>query len=399
MIPMDVIILDHHPLEDGRIKRHVKYLLGKGVTVYRIHYNFIDNSLTPGKYSQFGERGFRINTSRFKEYNLRFLNFLIYCMRQKIAKDCYSALKNLQFDSSHFVIIHVHDPQLLPLAQMLIRDYHVQAKIVYDRHEIYEKLAIIGWMRSFVFEKPLQGSLSGVVTVSESHNETTRKLFSNSSIITVPNYPLTSDYNENRVLEKIQSFNTHSRINMIYIGDLDNQLDRDVDLLLKIADQVLMSSNNVIFIVGGSKLDSKSRINIDNISKKFQDRFLFLGYVPRQKTIEFTQDAHIGFYLRRPETTYWVRCSPNKVYEYLICGTMPIIRADIDHAEVISECGLLFNRYDSDDVIIKSITDLLTHPEMIKDFMERARDVSFNYSWESVACRYIDLYSSLLNQI
>jgi glycosyltransferase involved in cell wall biosynthesis len=160
-----------------------------------------------------------------------------------------------------------------------------------------------------------------------------------------------------------------------------------------------MSINKVIFIVGGSQLDPESRTKIDHLSTKFQDRFLFLGYLSRQKTVELTQASHIGFYLVHPETSYWVRYSPNKVYEYLICGTIPIIRADVDHGDVISECGLIFNRDDSDDIVMKGITDLINHPEMMKDFMERARVLSVNYSWESVAGRYIGLYNSLLGQI
>lgn len=325
----------------------------------------------------------------------------MYCLRHKIAEDCYLALNNLHFDSSHFAIIHVHDPHLLPLARMLIRDNHFQAKIVYDRHELYEKFnPYLGIHIHQIFERLIKGSISGVVTVSESHNNTTQKMFSNSSIITVPNYPSTNAYNENQILEKIQSFNTHSRIDMVYIGSLNNLADRDVDLLLKIADQILISSNNVKFIVGGTyNLDSKCRKKIEGLSKKFQDRFAFLGSVPRKKTIELTQAAHIGFFFIQPETSHWVRFSANKVYEYLICGTIPVIRADIDHAEEISNCGLLFNRNDSDDVVIKSVTNLINHPEKIKEFMKCARDLSVNYTWESVACRYIDLYYSLQMQI
>jgi glycosyltransferase involved in cell wall biosynthesis len=394
---MDVIILDSHLVNDGRIIRHIKYLLDQGITVYRLHYNIFDTSIPPGKFSQFGERGFRINISRFKG-KYRTLSFLIYCIRHKIAEDCYLALNNLHFDTTHFVIIHVHDPQLLPLAQMLIKNNHFKAKIVYDRHEIYEKLdPHFGINIAHIYEKISTNFIQGVVIISESHSESTRKLFPTSSIITVPNYPSTSDYDKNRIIEKIQLFNTHSKINMIYIGSLNNLGDRDVNLLLKIADRVLLSSCDVNFIVGGTyNLDSKCTKKMEDLSRKFPDRFLFLGTVPRQKTIELTQNAHIGFYLIRPETSYWVKYSPNKVYEYLICGTIPVIRVDIDHAEVISKCGLLFYRDDSDDVIIKSIMNLITHTEKIKEYMKCAQDMSDNYTWESVACRYIDLYNSLL---
>jgi glycosyltransferase involved in cell wall biosynthesis len=284
---------------------------------------------------------------------------------------------------------------------MLIKDNHFTAKIVYDRHEIYEKFSpFLGIPVHHILEKVFKGSISGVVTVSESHNSSTQKVFSNSSITTVPNYPLKRAYNSDQIIEKIRLFNTDSEINMIYIGSLNNLAERDVNLLLKIADHVLLSSSKVKFFVGGDyNYDSRCRKKVEDLSKKFQDRFLFLGSVPRQKTIELTQSAHIGFFLLRPETSYWVMSSPNKVYEYLICGTIPVIRADIDKAEEISHCGLLFTRYDREDSIIKSVMNLMNHPEMMKERMNRALDLSVNYTWESVARRYIDLYNSLLMQI
>ena len=58
---MDIVILDAHPEEDGRIKRHVKYLLDQGLGVYRINYNYRDESAKPGVFSQLGEKGIRIN--------------------------------------------------------------------------------------------------------------------------------------------------------------------------------------------------------------------------------------------------------------------------------------------------------------------------------------------------
>jgi glycosyltransferase involved in cell wall biosynthesis len=400
MTPVDVIVIDKHPEKDGRITRHVKYLINEGLTVYRVHYNLIDPLIEGGKFSEFGEKGSRINIFRFKG-KFRTLYFLIYCFRHKIAEDCYSALNNLNFDSSHFIVIHIHDPHLLPLARMLIRDNRIKAKIVYDRHELYEKFdPFFGIHIHHIIEKLFKGSISGVVTVSERHNSMTQKVFPNASIIAVPNYPLTSAYNSNLIFEKIQSFNPHSRINMVYIGSLNNLVDRDIDLLLKIGDRILTSLSNVTFFIGGMyNLDSRCRKKIEDLSKKFRERFLFLGPVPSQKTIELTQVAHIGFFLLRPETPYWVMFSPNKVYEYLICGTIPIIRADIDHAEVISNCGLLFNRYDSDDFIINSIMNLVKNPEGMRESMKQARELSVHYTWESVACRYIDLYNALLEQI
>ena len=132
------------------------------------------------------------------------------------------------------------------------------------------------------------------------------------------------------------------------------------------------------------------------LSKKYNNRFQFLGYVPWEKTIELTQKAHIGFFLLRPDTSYWVTASPNKVFEYLMCGVVPIIRADVDHADMLEKCSLTFSRSEDDKVIIKAVLDLLDNPGRLKEFMEKAKELSVNYTWESVAGRYIELYNTLL---
>ncbi len=390
---MDVIILDSHIEEDARIKRHVEHLIDQGLSVYRIHYNYIDKYAQPGVFSEFGEKGFRINVLMGK---LRTPYFLIYCLRRKILAECLRALEILNYDPEQPSVIHVHDPWLLPLAGMLVRNDLSDSKIVYDRHELYDKLArYLGVSLPGLYEKLTKNSISGVVIVSEHHASMTHKLFITPHVVAVPNYPISTIYNNNIVNNKIQSLRSDSRINAIYIGSL-NQSDRDVDLLIKIADTVLQSYNNVNFIVGGTNLDSQSKVKIDALSKKHDGRFQLLGYVPREKAVEFTQKAHVGFLLVRPDTHYWVKTSPNKVFEYLMCGTVPIIRADVDHADVLRRCSLIFDRFDGDDVIVKAVSDLIGDHVRLKELMTAAKDLSADYTWEGVAFRYIELYKLLL---
>jgi len=280
---------------------------------------------------------------------------------------------------------------------MMVKNDLSNSKIIYDRHEIYEHLVKhFGVSIPVFYEKFTKNSISGVVTVSEHHINMTQMLFPKSYVITVPNYPLSSSYNDIIIKNKMQSHNLHSHINALYIGGLNNLLDRDVDLLLKIAEKSLQSYDNVKFIIGGTYLDAQSRVKIDDLSKKYNGRFQFLGSVPREKTIELTQNAHIGFLLVRPDTRYWVKTSPNKVFEYLMCGTVPIIRADVDHADTLRRCSLIFDRFDDDEVIVKAVLELIGDPERLKDLMIATKDLSRNYTWEDVAYRYIDLYRVLL---
>ena len=393
---MDIVILDAHPEEDGRIKRHVKYLLDQGLGVYRINYNYRDESAKPGVFSQLGEKGFRINVLNAQS-KIKILYHLIYRLRGKRLAECLKALETLNFDPVPPSIVHVHDPQLLPLAGMLVKKNLFNSKIVYDRHEVYEKLTPhSGIPVNPIYEKITKNSISGVVTVSEHHVGMTHKLFPKQRIVTVSNYPMSTVYDKSVINNKILSLDSRSLINAIYVGSLNSLLDRDVDLLIKIADNMLQIYSNVRFIVGGTNLDTQSRSKFDDLSRKYDGRFQFLGYVSREKTIELTQKAHIGFLLVRPDTRYWVKTSPNKVFEYLMCGVVPIIRADVDHSDALRRCSLIFSRSDDDKVIIKAVLDLLGNPEGLKEYMGKARDLSINYTWESVADRYVELYNTLL---
>jgi len=203
-------------------------------------------------------------------------------------------------------------------------------------------------------------------------------------------------YDANAIDEKIHLAGPEPQIHAVYIGSLNNAADRDVDLLLDIADAVIRSYDNVTFFIGGTSMDEGSRVKIEGLAGRHDGRLRFLGYVPREKTVKLTEKAHIGFLLVRPDARYWVRTSPNKIFEYLVCGTVPIIRADVDHADRLRACSLIFDREDEGAMIVQAVLDLLGSPEKLERYMGNARALGLDYTWESVACRYIDLYTALL---
>lgn len=394
---MDVIVLDAHPVADVRIAKHITYLADQGVNVCRIHYNYTDGSAEPGAFSRHGVKGFRINHLSLQG-KVRTLSFMGYCLRRKILAECRKALDALGVDPSQRSVLHVHDPLLLPLAAMLVKTSLQNSRVVYDRHEVYEEWLHFGRISIPVFyENRAKRWISGTVVVSERHLDTVRELFPGSRIIAVPNYAASASFDGDAITAKIRRVEPETQIHAVYIGSLNNLADRDVDLLLEIADTVMRSYENVTFSVGGTSLDSDSRVKLDELAGKYNGRFRFLGYVPWEKTVELTEKAHIGFHLVRPDARYWVKGSPNKVFEYLVCGTVPIVRADVDHAEKLRECSLIFDRTDENGVIIKAVLDLLGSPEELVRHMRAAREQSAAYTWESVACRYIDLYTALLH--
>jgi len=137
---MNVIILDEHQIEDGRIIRHLNKILKEGNNVIRLHYNLYNQTLEGGYFSQYGEIGYRINRPIFKSYilnrivlNTVTLHLLVYSW------NVISALNLLSIEKCEPTIIHVHDPVLLPTAVLLKEVYFENSRIIYDRHEVFEK--------------------------------------------------------------------------------------------------------------------------------------------------------------------------------------------------------------------------------------------------------------------
>ena len=127
----------------------------------------------------------------------------------------------------------------------------------------------------------------------------------------------------------------------------------------------------------------------------FVGRFEYLGLISRERVAQLTEISHIGFLLIRPETHYWVKTSPNKTYEYLICGTVPVIRADVDHAQELAECALLFSRETPEEDIINSVSNLLGDRDRLKIMMENALTTSNKFIFDSVGKKYIAMYDYL----
>ncbi len=396
---MNVVVLDSHPPQDSRIWRHLQYMVRNGMNVFRLNFNFYgDRNDTIS--SLYGEIYKRIDL--FDQFNshsgiIRTLFNAKSLMGKKLTQETEMALRELGLDSSQPTVIHVHDPMILPLAVNLVKS-HKERKIVYDRHELYEyskKHYCIN--NDTTLETISKDYISGVVVVSDDHIAPTKKRFPGAMVVSVPNYPYKKDYDQKVIENKIYSSCEDTDVFISYIGSLDHNYDRDIDLMLKIGAEAA-SSGKAKFQIGGRVLDAVLEKQLHDLSEQFGERVSFLGYVPREKSIEVTAKSHIGLYLIKPNTTYWVRCSPNKIFEYLICGVVPVIRADVEYAEDLSKCALLFDRNASQDLVIDEVMKLISDKERLKKMMKSARELSPKFTFDNVADRYIEIYRSIIKK-
>lgn len=394
----NVIILDIHPAEDSRINRHISFLIKNGLPVYRVHINRFYPNLQEGPFSNHGEKGYRINLFDLQNSGKNSILYNIYAFAPIISNQIKKALNKLGWREEDCSIIHVHDPSLL-IAAKRITQICTNSALVYDRHEVYEHgkkhYGITFPYIERIYEVLTTRAVKGVITVSEGYIPSCKAIFPYSTIKAVPNFPDSSDYDIRIINEKIESFSADSPINLVYFGSLDYNYDRDIPFILKISDRMLADYPETNVYIGGSTGDQTLISNFGHLSEKYPDRFHFMGFLSRKEVVKITEKAHLGFCLLKPDTSYWVKISPNKVFEYLMCGTVPIIRADVDYADIFSQCSLIFDRYAPEDEIISAIGSLFEQPERVLRMMEECLKIRNNFQYETVATQYIRLYQEI----
>jgi len=399
---MNIIILDQHSVNDDRINRHIKLLLSCKYTVVRLQVNRYDPNLKEGIFSLFGETGYRINESLHAIRFVRSIYFnMVFCLTPLIFLRVRQFFKRFPDNESPPTIIHVHDAVFLNLAILLKKYRYPQAKIVYDRHELYEyKIKKFGISIPRIprcYEILFMHGIDGVVSVSRHHNDTIHKLFPHALISVVPNFPQISEYNTTTITDKIEQYDESSELNLIYIGSLDDDFDRDIKLLLKIADTVLQKFPRTLFQIGGDCNNPELKNKFALLGKKYPGRFFFLGYITRHKTVRITEKAHIGFFLLKPSTSYWVTCSPNKIFEYLLCGVIPVIRANVDYSDDFGPASMVFDRFAPEREILASVEYLIENPEKCRQMMHDAYQLGQKFTFDAVGHNYIQVYNELLS--
>lgn len=396
--PDFILILDTHPVEDGRIQKHIRFLLDNNYPLFHIHITPYqsDSGLSDGEYSILGEKSYNINLKwKMNKKGLRLLNYLSY-FHPALEKKILAVIEHWGIISSSHGIIHIHDPVLLPLGKKIRAHYFTRCVIVYDRHEIYEGMKRFAGISGYrLFELISTDSIHSVVKVSDEFENSVKKMFPKSNHITVQNFPMKSQINQKTVKEKIDSFLSSPQIKCIYIGSLRNNLDRDIDLLLLIADQILTNYSSVKFIIGGPCEDSAISRKLNYLQSKFPSRFIFLGVVPFNQVIPLTQEAHLGFLFLKNQPINDIR-SPNKIFDYLSCGVIPVIRGNFDFTDKILSCSLIFSYEDKNEKIFGAVDTLIKNPERMIALMKKANTQGQQFTWEHVASRYLSLYEVLL---
>ncbi|QXO93558.1 hypothetical protein KSK55_09210 [Methanospirillum purgamenti] len=394
LYPFHIIVLDNHPENDQRIIRHIDFCKKNQIPIERIRFNL--HQKTPEMIIDKIKSNYSLQCPIiFKggifNYILVYLSMLFSpWIWYKLIK----LIRKIVQKKGERIIFHVHDPFLLIFGAVLKIFKYKNSFIVYDRHEYYEEMKGIGKY----CEKFTRFFIDGIVLVTDNQIHSTKTHIPGvNHIVVVPNYPNIDNRFADRIHEKISTVLHSDRINITYIGSLSTKVDRDINGMMDICLALLKKFPEVYVTIGGSTSEKDLLERFDILKTMYSGRFFYAGYLNRNEVIHFTSDAHFGFFLIDVNSPYWVSCSPNKIFDYLLYGVVPIIRANIEERENLKQCSLLYDQIDSKEKIIQDIGYFIENREQLQKFMKEAKKLSQLYSFESVEERYSLLYQKVIS--
>jgi glycosyltransferase involved in cell wall biosynthesis len=285
-------------------------------------------------------------------------------------------------------IIHVHDPELIPVALQLKK---AGKKIVFDAHEdfprqILNKHYIPRPLRRLVskafatFEARVCGAFDAIVAATPSIQKKYEK--QGLRCVNVNNFPLLTEFKT--------EVNWKNKLNeACYLGGL------------------CRTRGTYELIQATKYLEPKVKINIcgEFFDETFKNLCIDLpewknvknfGYVDRQKITEVLNRSFAGLVTLYPTSSY-IDSLPVKMFEYMAAG-IPVIASNFPTWREIIEtktCGLCVDPLQPTD-IAKGIKFLFTNPKVARDLGNNGRLlIEREFNWEGEVGKLIKLYGML----
>lgn len=391
-----VVVLDSHAFNDNRISKHIASA-GAAYPVFRVNFNFYPD-LNPRSPDESRSRVYHRNSGKNPMVNgMRFtLNNTFGSFPREVA----GSLERGFIGSADQVIFHVHDPYVLSLAHKLHR-YFPRSCIVYDRHEYYD-----AWKNWTGFSAPgllerVYGKHADEFVVVSHYRKEYPSFIGKKKVTVIPNYPKTDKFLEGPVREKVDSFDGKA-VEFVYFGALNLNFDRDIPLMLWLAEGLMAADERVRITIAGRIYHQDIQPMLSRLEQKFPNRMRYLGEVPYKEVVDLTQKAHLGFLLLDPDNPMFSEEMPNssnKVYEYLLSGTVPIVRGVIEDAEAVSSCSLVFGRGATKEQMLKAILDLVQDQDRLRKAMQKCYETGLRFSWDDVSKGYLEMYERIFRSM
>jgi glycosyltransferase involved in cell wall biosynthesis len=282
-------------------------------------------------------------------------------------------------------VYHIHDPELLPMANRLRREGHA---VIYDAHEdlprqVAHKHYIPHWLKSFAtfcierIENHYASRMSAIITVTPTIVERFQRI--HNRVVEVCNYP---DF-EDIVLDNTER-NTRT---ICYIGGVTEARGiRELLNALQFADARL--------ILAGAFSPPEL---LDELQRHAAwSKVDYRGFLDRKGVNQAMKESVLGLVTLRPHPGYSF-AYPVKMFEYMAAG-LPVLATNIPLWQSIlqeAQAGLTTDIYDAAGYG-QAINDLLNDPSRAFNMgMSGRKAIEHRYNWTVEAKKMLDLYNGL----
>lgn len=267
-------------------------------------------------------------------------------------------------------VVHANDLDTLPAAYVLSRLYH--AKLVYDAHELFNELYsdYTSSLKKMLFtlEKYLVEKCDIVCTVNSAIAEEFHNRYGVSSVV-VMNCPLWQS-----VPARDPSVNDDPKV--IYLGAY--QEERCIEEVIK---STIEWNKGILFLRGYGPTEPELR----KIAKNYP-RCNFLDPVPMDDIVKSLVGFDVGIIPYPPNKNLNNKySSPNKLFEYMMAGVVPIIpRGAVVLESVVDEVGLPVKFTACDPSSIAGAVNRITHDRDYDRYREKCLELAkTKYNWNS----------------
>ncbi|MBU61156.1 MAG: group 1 glycosyl transferase [Opitutae bacterium] len=289
------------------------------------------------------------------------------------------------------LIIHFHDPEIIPLGIIL---RFLGYKVVYDVHEDFGLVAYsrewIPWPIRYPLKLAIRFSERVGATFFNANIAATKSIsrnFPQSNTITVQNFPLPQEL----ILEQKIDFENRA-MSVSYIGYATS--NRGSKEMVQAIEE-LEDLDDFSFEFAGV-IDPPTLRNELMILSGW--RFVnYHGHVSRSTMARILGNTRAGLVLFHPSANH-INAQPNKIFEYMAAG-LPVIGSDFPlWREIIdgAKCGLLVDPLSSSS-IADAIRWIFSNPYEAEAMGVRGREaVEKTYNWKSEGLKLVELYNKLL---
>lgn len=290
-------------------------------------------------------------------------------------------------------IIHLHDPELLPLGYIL-QIFH-KKQVVFDMHEDFpavlksKKIARYPIAKPFLhlatyLEKRMLQKVSAIVFAEAYYKENYRDV--STVQVDVYNYPF---------LQQPVSAEKYEIPTLIYAGAIHEI--RGFKEMLEVA-RLLKKTGYTFQLLIIGQVPARLETYATNFQRKYdlKQEVRLVGRLDLSELMSYYAKSHIGLALLHPVDNY-LRSLPTKVFEYMSVS-LPYILSDFEvYRELVKKTasGIVVDAQKPQE-ITKQIQLLLNNPERQKYLGDNGyihHQTMFN--WSTQERRLIELYQSI----